>query len=111
VSSRQDATSPSPSWDTVGLVGAPQDAFQLGVGGGLEGRVDLGGGGGLRCRGGAGAELARRLYDDVDAEVAPGQIFGVGMLQDPDRVAIDVEQAAGGINGAGPGAVGRVVLQ
>jgi hypothetical protein len=63
-----------------------------------------------RC-GGARAEQAGRLHDDVDAEVLPWKSFRIGLLQDADLVTVDVEPTTGDLDGAGPRAVRRVVAQ
>ena len=97
-----------------GVVGVLVDAHD-------DGGVDVGAGRGddhlagarpqVCRRGGARAEQAGRLHDDVDAEVLPWKIFRIGLLQDADLVTVDVEPTTGDLDGAGPRAVRRVVAQ
>ena len=56
-------------------------------------------------------EEARRLEDDVHPEVAPRQRRGVLLLEDLDLAAVDDQGVLGVVDGAGVGAVGRVVLE
>ena len=86
-----------------GVVGVLVDAHD-------DGGVDVGAGRGddhlagarpqVCRRGGARAEQAGRLHDDVDAEVLPWKIFRIGLLQDADLVTVDVEPTTGDLDGA-----------
>ncbi len=56
-------------------------------------------------------EQARRLEDDVDAEVAPGQSRGIFLLEDLDLAAVDDQRVFCVIDGPVVGAIGRIVLE
>src|ERR1035437_2057635 len=54
-------------------------------------------------------EAARRLDDDVDAEILPGQLGRIGDLQDLDGPAVDDDRVVGVGDGAVEVAIGGVV--
>ena len=67
--------------------------------------VDVAGGrGGVR-------EPTGGLDDDVDAQVAPGQLGGLLLGEDLDLLAVDDDRGVGVLDRALEGAVGRVVLE
>ena len=84
-------------WCCRGVVGLLVDAHD-------EGRVVARGGGGDDDLLGAGGdvlpgvlrlgEAAGRLDDDVDAEVAPGEVGGVALFEDLDGLAVDDDVVA-----------------
>ena len=63
----------------------------------------------LRLRG--VGEEPRRLDDDVDAEILPGQLRRIAFLQDLDLAAVDDDRVGGRAHLAGERAVVRVVLE
>ena len=65
----------------------------------------------MRAGGLAGAELAGRLDDDVDAVVAPGQCGGVAFGADRDLVAVDDHGVAEVVDVVAQRAEGAVVAQ
>ena len=68
-------------------------------------------GAGLEVAGGlgAGAEAARGLDHDVDAELRPRQLRGVALGGDDDPVAVDLDEAVVAADGAREAAVDGVV--
>ena len=57
------------------------------------------------------AELARALEHDVNAEVRPGNVAGLGAPAERDRLTVDLERAADGCDLARPAPVDRVELE
>ncbi len=56
-------------------------------------------------------EATGGLEDDVDVEVAPRQLCRVLLGEDADRVAVDDDAVAGGLDGSGEASEGGVVLE
>ena len=101
-------------WCAGGVVQALVDAHHDGdvLVRGRGGDQDLlGAGVDVLLRSGGLGEEAGGLDDDVDAELAPGQVGGIALGEDLDDVAVDDDVAVLDLNGFGQAAADGVVLE
>ena len=81
------------------LVDAEDDGRDVVAGGGSRDDDLLGAGGDVLARVVGLGEAAGRLDDDVDAQLAPGEVGGVALGEDLDRLAVDDDVVAVELDG------------